>query len=113
MAAGAEAPELSGEAGQELVAALRAARPGDTVVDDAAVEVAVDRLLNAAPKVAVSPLESLLVDEEEALEVVGERPVEQPTRGRRCCLGSGRLVLCTKNSGRFAAAFHTPHGIHR
>ena len=58
------------------MAAIRAAHPGGAVVENAAVEVAMDRLLHAVTQVSVGPLKSLVVDEKEALEVMGEGPIE-------------------------------------
>jgi len=72
VAARAQAPELAGEGDQELVAALRAAHPGDPQVEDAAVEIAVDRRLDAAAQVAVGGEKALLVATHEVLEV-GDR----------------------------------------
>ena len=89
MAAGAEASELAGEGDQELMATLRAAHPGDAVAENAAVEVAVDHWLNAAPKVAVGALKSLLVDQKEALEAVGESPIEDRALGMARAIDSG------------------------
>ena len=53
MAARAQAPELAGEGDQKLVAAVRAAHPGDALVEDAAIEVTVDRRLDVATQIAV------------------------------------------------------------
>ncbi len=50
--------------------AVRAAHPGDALVEDAAVEVAVDGCLDAAAEVAVGGLEALLVEEEEPFELL-------------------------------------------
>ena len=47
--------------------AIRAAHAGDALVEDAAIEIAVDRRLHAAAQVAVILLEALLVDEQEAI----------------------------------------------
>ena len=50
------------------MAAIRAAHAGDAVIEDAAVEVAMDGRLNASTQVPVRLLEALLIDELEALE---------------------------------------------
>ena len=81
LAAWAQAPQLAGEGHQELVAALRAPGPGDTLDEDTAVEAAVDRRLNAALEVAAGPLKSLLIDQEKALKGVGQSPVEDRSLG--------------------------------
>ena len=77
----AQAPELAGEGDEELVPAIRAAHPGDALVEDAAVEIAVDRRLHTGAQVSMSALKSLLVEDQETLEVVGERPVEDRALG--------------------------------
>ena len=71
VAAGAQAPELAGEGDEELVPAIRAAHPGDALVEEAAIEVAVDCRLDAATQITVGVKEALLIDTEEVLEVVG------------------------------------------
>ena len=48
MAAGAQPTKLAREGHEELLATIRAAYPRDAGVEEAAVEVAVDRRLNAA-----------------------------------------------------------------
>lgn len=96
MAAWAQAPELAGEGDQELMAAVRAAHPGDTVVENPAVEVAVDRRLHAAAQVAVSCLEAFLVDEQEALEVVGQGPIEHRALGMARAMDPGTRRGCCR-----------------
>jgi hypothetical protein len=54
------------------VAAVRAADPGDALVEDAAVEIAVDRRLDAATQITVGVKEPLLIHLDEVLEVLGE-----------------------------------------
>jgi hypothetical protein len=55
MAARAQTPKLAREGDEKLVTTVRAAHPGDTLVEDAAVEIAVDRRLDAAsPRVTRS-----------------------------------------------------------
>jgi hypothetical protein len=61
--------------------AARAAHPGDALVEDAAVEVAVDRRLDTASQVAVGVTETLLIHLDDVLEVQGEGPVKD------CVLG--------------------------
>ena len=61
--------------------AVRAAHSGDAVVEDAAIEIAVDRWLDAAAQVAVLFLEVLLVDEQEAFEVLRESSIENRAFG--------------------------------
>ena len=63
------------------MAAIRAADAGEAMVEDAAVEVAVDSRLHAAAQVAVGCLETLFVDEDKALEVAGKGPVEDRALG--------------------------------
>jgi hypothetical protein len=93
----AKAPELAGEGDEELVSAIRAAHAGDAVVEDAAVEITVNGRLHAAAQVAVTRLKALLVDEQEALEVMREGPVEDRALGMArsidlgTCRGFGRL----------------------
>jgi hypothetical protein len=72
----AETPELAGEGDQEVVATRRAVGPCHAVGDDAAVEVAIDRGLDTPPKVAMGALEALLINLEEALEVLRQGAVE-------------------------------------
>jgi len=81
MTARAQAPELAGEGDQELMAAIGTAHPGDAVVDDAPVEVAVECRLHTAAQVAVGRLEALFAGEKEALGVVGQGPVEDRPLG--------------------------------
>ena len=76
MAAWTKAPQLAGEGHQKLVPAIGAADAGDTLVEDAAVEVAMDREFHTAAQITMGGLEALLVDQEEALEVVGESAVD-------------------------------------
>ena len=71
VAARAEPPELAGEGDQKLVSALRAAHPGDTLVEDAAIEVAMDCRFDAAAQIAVGVAEAFLVHLDEVLEMVG------------------------------------------
>jgi len=77
--------------------ATRAAHAGDAVVEDAAVEITVNGRLHAAAQVAVTRLKALLVDEQEALEVMREGPVEDRALGMArsidpgTCRGFGRL----------------------
>ena len=63
------------------MSAIRAAHAGDAVVDDAAVEITVNGRPHAAAQVAVTRLKALLVDEQEALEVMREGPVEDRALG--------------------------------
>ena len=55
--------------------------PRHPVGEDAAVEVAIDRGLDAAPQVTMRALEALVVDLEEALEMVGQGAVEHRPLG--------------------------------
>jgi hypothetical protein len=57
------------------VPALWAAQPGDALVKDAALEVAMDRRFNAATQVAVGVAEALLIHLDEVLEMVGQSAV--------------------------------------
>ena len=61
--------------------AVRASHSGDAVVNDAAIEIAVDRWPYAAQQVAVLFLEVLLADEQEAFEVLRKSPVENRAFG--------------------------------
>jgi len=61
--------------------AVRASHSGDAVVGNAAIEIAVDRWLDAAAQVAVLFLEVLLVDEQEAFEVLRESSIENRAFG--------------------------------
>ena len=54
VAARAQAPELAGEGDQELVPTVRTTHPGDALIEDAAIEIAVNRRLDAATQIAVS-----------------------------------------------------------
>ena len=81
MAAWTKAPQLAGEGHQKLMPAIGAADAGDTLVEDAAVEVAMDREFHTAAQITMGGLEALLVDQEEALEVVGESAVEDGALG--------------------------------
>ncbi len=92
VAARAQAPELAGEGDQELMPAVRAAHPGDALVEDAAVEVAVDRRLDAASQVAVGVPETLLIHLDEVLEVQGEGPVEDRALGMARSIGRGHSM---------------------
>jgi len=62
VAAGTQAPELAREGDEELVPAIRAAHPSNALVEDAAIEVAVDCRLDAATQIAVGVKEALLID---------------------------------------------------
>jgi hypothetical protein len=62
MTAWTKAAQPAGEGHQKLVPALRAADAGHTLVEDPAVEVAIDRGLHTAAQMAVGGLEKLLVD---------------------------------------------------
>ena len=77
----AQAPELAGEGDQKLVAAVRAAHPGDALVEDAAIEVTVDRRLDVATQIAVGVEETLLIHLDEVLEMVGQSAVEDRVLG--------------------------------
>jgi len=55
----------------------------DAVCEDAAGEVAVDGLLERSPEEPVGWLEAILVDREEALDLVRERAVERRSPDRR------------------------------
>ena len=66
---------------RKLVPAIRAAHPGDALVEDAAIEGAVDCRLDAATQIAVGGKEALLIDTEKVLEVMGEGPVEDRALG--------------------------------
>jgi hypothetical protein len=76
-----QTPKLARESDEELVPAVRASHSGDAVVKDAAIEIAVDRWLDAAAQVAVLFLEVLLVDEQEAFEVLRESSIENRAFG--------------------------------
>ena len=78
---GAQTPELAREGDEELMPAVRASHSGDAVVEHAAIEIAVDRWLDAAAQVAVLFLEVLLVDEQEAFEVLRESSIENRAFG--------------------------------
>jgi hypothetical protein len=73
--------------------AVRAAHPGDALVEDAAVEVAVDRRLDAAAKVAVRVAETLLIHLDEVLVVQGQGPVKDRALGMTCAIGA-RARIC-------------------
>jgi len=81
VAARAQSPELAREGYEELVPAVGAAHTGDSVVNDAAIEIAVDRWPDAAAQVAMLLLKLLLVDEQEAFEVLRKSPVENRAFG--------------------------------
>ena len=102
MTAWAQGPQLAGEGHQKLVLAIGAADAGDTLVEDAAVEVAMDCGLHTAAQVTVGGLKALLVGQEEALEVVGQSPVEDRA------LGSPGAV--DANVGRGATRLHSTKG---
>ena len=61
--------------------AIRAAHPGDTLVQDAAIEIAVNGRLDATTQIAVGGKETVLVGAQEVLEVMGESPVEDRALG--------------------------------
>ncbi len=63
------------------MAAIRAAYPGDAVVEDAAVEVAMDRRFDAAAQVAMGVEEPLLIHPDEVLEMMGQSAVEDRALG--------------------------------
>ena len=81
VAAWAQAPKLAGEGDEEIVPAVGAAHTGDSLVENAAIEIAVDRWLDAAAQVAVLFLEVLLVDEQEAFEVLRRSSIENRAFG--------------------------------
>ncbi len=81
VAAWAQAPELAREGDQELMPAVRAAHPGNTLVEDAAVEVAVYRRLDAAAQIAAGVEEALFIHLDEVLEVMGQSAVEDRALG--------------------------------
>jgi len=81
VAAWTQTPKLARESDEELVPAVRASHSGDAVVKDAAIEIAVDRWLDAAAQVAVLFLEVLLVDEQEAFEVLRQSSIENRAFG--------------------------------
>jgi len=70
VAAWTQTPKLAREGDEELMPAVQASHSGDAVVEHAAIEIAVDGWLDAAAQVAVLFLEVLLVDEQEAFEVL-------------------------------------------
>ena len=72
MAGGAQTAQLAGEGDQEIVATRLAVGPRHAVGKDAAVEVAIDRCPDTPPQVVMGALEALLVNLEEALEMVGQ-----------------------------------------
>lgn len=61
--------------------AVRTAHPGATLVENAAVEIAVNRRLDATTQVAVGVAEALLIHLDEALEMVGQGAVEDRALG--------------------------------
>ncbi len=63
------------------VPAVGATHPGGALVEDTAVEVAVDGWLHAASQVAAAVLEAVLVDEQEAFEVLRESSIENRAFG--------------------------------
>ena len=65
----AQTPELAREGDEELVSTVWAAHTGDSVVEHAAIEIAVDRGQDAAAQEAMLLLKLPLVDEQEAFEV--------------------------------------------
>ncbi|MGB5392087.1 MAG: hypothetical protein WBP10_18075 [Thermoanaerobaculia bacterium] len=81
VAAWTQTPKLARESDEELMPAVRASHSGDAVVEHAAIEIAVDRWLDAAAQVAVLFLEVLLVDEQEAFEVLRESSIENRAFG--------------------------------
>jgi hypothetical protein len=96
VAARAQTPELAGEGDQELVPAVRAADPGDALVEDAAIEVAVDCRLDAGSQVAVTSLEPRLICAQEPLEVVSECPVEEGVLGMARAVDAGSCSRCDR-----------------
>ena len=56
--------------------AVRTSHPGDSVVEDAAIEIAVDRWAEAVAQEAMLLLKLPLADEQEAFEVLRESSIE-------------------------------------
>jgi hypothetical protein len=79
MAGGAESPRLAGERQQMFTAAIRAADPGEAGTRVAAVEIALDDLLDDRPELAVLLLETALVRCQEPVEVMEQHPIEDRT----------------------------------
>jgi hypothetical protein len=96
MTARAQPPELAGERDEKLVPALRAAHPGDALVEDAAIEIAVDCRLDAGSQVSVTSLKSRLICTQESLEVVGECPVEEGALGMVRTVDAGSCSRCDR-----------------
>ena len=110
---------------QSSEAAVRAAYPGDALVEGAAVEVAMDRRLDVATQVAVSVAEALFVDVEETLEMVSEGPVQDgalgvasaiDTRARSCgdrLHPEGRMCRSCQRAADTTGAANRAHALRR
>ena len=77
----AHSPKLAREGDEEIVPAVRTSHPSDAVLEDAAIEIAVDGWLDAAAQDAMLLLKLLLVDEQEAFEVLRESSIENRAFG--------------------------------
>ncbi len=75
---------------------IRAAHPCDALIEDTAIEVAVDCRLDAATQIAVGVKEALLIDTEEVLEVVGEGPVEDRALGMAWAIDLSTRSRCDR-----------------
>ena len=89
LAAWTQTPKLAREIDEELMPAVRASHSGNAVVEHAAIEIAVDRWLDAAAQVAMLPLKLLLVDEQEAFELLRESSIENRAFGMARSIDSG------------------------
>jgi len=76
VAGGTETAGLAGERQQMFTAAVRAADPGEAGARVAAVEVALDDLLDHRPEMTVLLLEAALVGCQEPIEVMEQDPIE-------------------------------------
>jgi hypothetical protein len=72
----AESPGAAGEHDQPLLPAIGTPKTGKSAPRVAAIEIALDHLLDDRPKISVLPLESTLVFGQKALEMMGDHPIE-------------------------------------
>jgi hypothetical protein len=76
VAGGAESAGLAGERQQLFTVAVRTADPGEAGARIAAVEIALDDILDDRPEMAVLLLEAAFVDSQEPVEMMKQHPIE-------------------------------------